>query len=565
MRHAGKKQEGSLKTPNIPQTPAPHLKRPQSCLPYFFIGSLLLPSLYWIAANRAVWPWDQAWYGEVSVELWRSLSRHPLTWPQALLKAFETKAPGIAWVGEFFVPIGRMTGSIDFGLLLSILLTQFCTLALTYLTVLELTSGQILMGVLGVAIAASSPLFIGLSHQYFVEPLQLLGAAYIFWIAAAGARWDRLRILGHLFLATGIGMAAKASTPLYCILPGIIGLVHFSKSSFPVWEKGRTALARQFAFPACGFIVLATSAAWYIRNLSHVLAFIVQSSSGAVALDYGRRASFAVKLQYWLSEMAQNFFPRAPIALAVLLAVAVGLFFLRRRAYQRPSWAALSVIAAATIELLTVLFVFSKNINEETRYLLPLLPSLVIIFTGLLHIFGSPRPVVMVAVLLFAAQWAVVHGQATGLLAPIQGTSNWVRTVDRDARRAEELTRLIQCTTSERTANRYIVDGVEYPWLNANSLSFYAAKEELKSRRRCFYVSLGYAEKDEDKAWQRIFDAKSVYYISVEANAQPKQPDFLNIVSLPTLERVEADRRFVQEPFDSEFSIALFRNTQEIP
>ena len=59
---------------------------------------LLLPSLFWIAKDKAVWLWDQAWYGEVSVDLWYLLIHHPKQWLAALHEAFAIKAPGIAWV-----------------------------------------------------------------------------------------------------------------------------------------------------------------------------------------------------------------------------------------------------------------------------------------------------------------------------------------------------------------------------------------------------------------------------------------------------------------------------------
>ena len=66
--------------------------------PYGICAVLLLPSLYWIARDRAVWLWDQAWYGEVSVDLWYLLVHHPVQWQGAATQAFGIKAPGIAWV-----------------------------------------------------------------------------------------------------------------------------------------------------------------------------------------------------------------------------------------------------------------------------------------------------------------------------------------------------------------------------------------------------------------------------------------------------------------------------------
>ena len=57
--------------------------------------------------------------------------------------------------------------------------------------------------------------------------------------------------------------------------------------------------------------------------------------------------------------------------------------------------------------------------------------------------------------------------------------------------------------------------GVEIPWFNANSASYFSAKQMLKKKFRCYYTSLGYAEKDVNKAWQRLFNFKINYFITL--------------------------------------------------
>ena len=153
--------------------------------PYLIIVLVLSPSMYWIAQDHSVWPWDQAWYGEVSAELWFTLLNSPGNWWPAMMGAFGTKAPGIAWVGQWFVPIGRMLGSMESGLLLSIMIVQFGTLALTYKfgkEFIPISEGAPLLVCLMVG---SAPLFIAMSHQYFTEPLQLFAVTYFYWIAAS--------------------------------------------------------------------------------------------------------------------------------------------------------------------------------------------------------------------------------------------------------------------------------------------------------------------------------------------------------------------------------------------
>ena len=47
--------------------------------PALFAAALVAPSVVWISLDRSIWPWDPAWYGEVSVDLWATL-RHGGNW-----------------------------------------------------------------------------------------------------------------------------------------------------------------------------------------------------------------------------------------------------------------------------------------------------------------------------------------------------------------------------------------------------------------------------------------------------------------------------------------------------
>jgi hypothetical protein len=125
-----------------------------------------------------------------------------------------------------------------------------------------------------------------------------------------------------------------------------------------------------------------------------------------------------------------------------------------------------------------------------------------------------------------------------------------------------EVQRLTRFTCTPQTANRYHISGIELPWLNANSLSFYMAKERLSSKVRCYYVSLGYAQKNVAKALARIDSLNISHYISLDASAHPVPPNFINQVSIPVLQKVRHDKRFVQERFESQLGIIVFRKVE---
>src|ERR1035441_2810272 len=137
---------------------------------YLLVGLFLAPSPLWILRDRQVWPWDQAWYGEVSVNLWYSLTHSLVEWARTMIGGMNSKPPGIVWLGQFFVPLRVILGSVEASLLFSILLTQGTTLLLLFGIGRAMFPESYLIPVAGVTFAASTQLFVGLSHQYFVEP-----------------------------------------------------------------------------------------------------------------------------------------------------------------------------------------------------------------------------------------------------------------------------------------------------------------------------------------------------------------------------------------------------------
>ena len=83
----------------------------------YLVPVALISSLIWIALDKSVWMWDEAIYGKHSVELFYTLSHSPKRWLRLMLNILHEQAPGVSWLGQFFVPLGYLVGSIDAGLL----------------------------------------------------------------------------------------------------------------------------------------------------------------------------------------------------------------------------------------------------------------------------------------------------------------------------------------------------------------------------------------------------------------------------------------------------------------
>lgn len=528
-------------------------------LPFLVASGLLGPSLVWVCRDRAVWPWDPAWYGEVAVQLYYTLRHEPAKWVSAMTHAIGAKAPGVAWWAQLFVPLRRVFGSIDAAFLVSVLATQAMTLLLVWKTGRTLNGGRgVLVPLAGCLLVGSAPLFVGLSHQFFPEPLQALAVAWFFYLALVSRNWPRLRILTHLLGATSVAMLAKSSSPLYCFLPGLIAacnlLPHRFRSSDPP-RQHRLWAALTFTASA-GLFVLTVW--WYRANFGPMMTHVYNSSVGEMALMYGKRAQFREKFAFWTSAMGHALFqPRGFTAALTLVGVQLARAAVRVVREKRLRAGDLLALAAL-VHVLAMLTAFCLSINEESRYLLPGLPALAVLFLWALSGLRT-RLIALGFVALLAYQWVGVQSVAHGFAANTSG-NYWLLPVDPDPAHDEGLKQLIQFTTREdRLVNRYNVVGIELTWFNANSLNYYAEKDRVSSHKRAYYTGLGYAENDVDKAYRRMEDLNAVSFISLAASRQPSPPHPLNAVSLPVLERVSRDDAFVQVPYASEAGVVIFQ------
>lgn len=518
---------------------------------------LLAPSICWVLQDRTVWPWDQAWYGEVTVELYYTLRHNPAGWLAAMAHSIPSKPPGLTWLGQFFVPLGKRIGSVDHALLLVNVLLQFITLMLIYRIGKALSPKQgRTVAVVGCALVAAAPLFVGMSHQYLIEPLQTLAVTWFYYCAIMSPRWGRLCILSHLVAATAVALLAKTTSPLYCLLPGLMGTVQLFRRRPTEDRAGPLTRAVQVCGLLLGLGLLAGAVVWYRVNWEAVRRHAYLSSFGDVALDYGHKDVFLNKLALWFRALQEGpFTPPLFWMGTFLVLVGLAVWWSRPREVElsRQSWASWLALFAG-LHLAAVLATFSFTITEETRFLTPILPAVaVLVMWAVAQLPVRAAGVVFVAVLM--VQWGYVHAITLDLIH-WQGHP-WLVRIDRDPTRADEVTRAVQLTCGQ--ANRYNIVGIELPWCNANSFEYYAAKNKLVRGQHSYYTGLGYAQKDLDKALARIDEVNTAYFISVEEEHQPKPANFVNQVSAPVLAKVREDDRFERLPFVSDLGVVVFQ------
>jgi hypothetical protein len=528
----------------------------QSVWHYLLAAVLLAPSFLWIAVDHRVWPWDQAWYAEVSVDLWYWLNHSPVRWFQTAADQLNLKPPAIVWFGQFFVPMKGVFGSIEMSLLVSIVLAQFVLLLILFRIGGIMSRESRLIAVAGVLFAGGAQLFVGVSHQFFVEAFQAVAVAWAYLVALRAPEWSKSRILLHLAANFAFGLLVKASTPAYCWLPWLycVFVLLRTPSDIPFFSEWKSRSFRAFAIATCALVVLCLL--WYLRHFADVLKHVRDASSGEIALDYGARGTIFQKLKIWIPIVGRSFFsPSLGWACAVALVVAA-VAVLRgspsrlKQAFRLPVIAVLSIVQVASL-----LFLFSTSIAVDARYAYAMLPCLTIVFMTLCA--ALPRKALVAMLLLCGVRWAIVNHAAFAPGTELENQSEWLYQPHRDRGDFEDLTRVVHLTST--LADRYSIIAVEDPRLNANSAAFFAAKNRLITGVRSYYTSLGYAERNLEAAMRRIEDFHVPYVITLATVSQEESPNFVNVVSRPVLERIEHDSRFTLLPLFGEGSILVFR------
>jgi hypothetical protein len=522
----------------------------------FWLVFLIAPSVVWIYRDHSVWPWDQSWYAEVATDLWFWLGHSLRNWAITMSDGLNLKPPGVSWIGQFFVPLAGVFGSVERALLFSILLTQFAWLSILLRIGQEIAPGRRVVAAAGVLLAAASQLFVGLSHQMFVEPLQTAAVAWVFYVAARAVAWPKAKVIIHLAAACILGLLAKATTPVYCVVPCLYcGYLLLRTPKRPDFRAAWADRPTRALILVCGVLGLMCGL-WYVRHLGDVWQHVHDSSSGEVALDYGSRDTVPHKLTLWSRLFVQSFLTPLISWGFLALIVAAGISYaVGRRAQNsggRHSGARLALLSVLQIGL--ILFVFSLNVTVEPRYMLSLLPCAAIIAMQLCAFL--PARLVAVFLVLGVAQWGLVNGSSLGIPIGFTPKSQWLGTTQADRSRYEELQRAVEMTDMP---GRYNIVGVEKPWLNANSAAFFAAKHRLRIGNRGYYTSLGYAQQDTEDAMRRIDSLQPPYIITLAEDWQTGTPDYVNRASLPVLKRIQRNPEFATVPFESQTGIVIFR------
>lgn len=533
----------------------------------FFI---MLPAVIWISYDTSPFGGDQSWYAKASIELYKAWSVSPKVWVREMIRVLEFKAPGIVWIGQFFVPIGLFFGSIDSALMFSILIILALALSLIYLSIHTLSDGQTLTALIGCYFIALSPLFLGLFCQYLTEPMQLLSTAWFIFILSRSLQWAPSLILTQLLSASFFAILAKASTPIYCVIIGgflIFYIFRVKQRNCPwVWMQRSTLLTIFFSIPLIVLTLL-----WYVKNINSVIMHISNASVGSVAAVWGKVDSYWGTLIYWLDASGKwLFFPLTLIIGSAFVATGFLKKLIKKDSVQKH----FSLCAVfSVIQIFVVLLFFSKSDNREPRYLFALLAYIAVVVAWGISQFHKSY-IVLLAAIIIIGNWLIGWGYGLGKIGISTSISDRIKPLDRCGNDAKILNQIVMRTCNESSQHKYLniiaIDPLlKGDWLAPVPADYEAIKLQLFSKINgsCHFGYIGdnFFGASAKKAWESITSLRPTFVIIPNPETYPPLGKVINLAlnkeNFPEIfSKISFGGKFIkEEPLKEDKNIFIFK------
>jgi len=518
---------------------------------------LLVPDIKWALGDQSNWGWDQAYYASETVNLFRVSERGIGEWAAAMAHVTVGRPPLMIWAGQLAVPLRYVFGDVGFALLSLNLLWDASVFWLVFVVSRRMGAGLIEALTALVACGASG-IVIALNHQYLVETPQCAAAAFMMFAAFQIEKRSWLRALSLIVIAAVIGMLSKASSmtfvlPLLCY--GLLALFVTRSRPRPAMRPQDLLLAAIAAGAALALF------AWFRENFAYVAAHFQEATSDDATLNWGHEVHLGPKLSFWISTLAKALSPFLQVSLAmgavILLAMALAASRIRRMKDCSLFEAAIDSGALFVLTLFgtvcATLLAFSLQINEDTRFLISLVPLIAVLLGWSLSVLKI-RALTAAMLVALAAGGLVDHAISFGYNPIGVSGYNYLGPPVSGPNDRQLLTEAVRATCDNGNGGQPNVVAVSYTWLNNGAASFANAKEALlQGSRPCDYIPIRMQERDVAHAIDTILAMKAKYVITVSAEKQHQmeaagEPKFVNVISLPLAEALARDPRFVRTP-----------------
>lgn len=494
------------------------------------LAACLISSAVWILTDRNVWWWDQALYGEATLRLWHTRPLGIAAWMHAIVDVLGGQQPLMTWVGQFLVPLRHLTGDFESAMLFVNVLGAGGTLIIVYYVPRRLGANR-LSSLCGTMVCAGSGLFIGLTHQYLVEMTQCVAAASMIAVAWGSEKRSSVRTSSLVLAAVPLSFLAKASSMTF-VLPML------SYVALAWWiTRGKVRAAFRWSDVVLligATLIAAVAAAWYMVHWQPMVEHFVSATKADFALHWGSPVNLPTKLSYWIVSFSKSLssFAVLSFCLAALVTAALTISMVRLLSRSPGEWAVASIANGSMFALalggtiVATVFAFSLQINEDPRFLLPLVPFLgVLVAWGLSVITNRIIEQLLCCGLIFNA--ALNHSYSHGLDLFNIPPAPYLLRVDTDGNDKVVLSQVVRRTCYREQSARPNLIVVSYPTLNVNSLNFYASKDSYASGYRCSYVSYDSFDPNVAHALDTMRSVRPLYVVTVAPDKQPP-PNFAN-------------------------------------
>jgi hypothetical protein len=332
--------------------------------------------------DLTIFSWDPAFYAERSMDLVNGFNWNtPKLNFYAVIDAISNKPPLLVWVGAvFYLFLGVFTINFPFLFAIAVFTTLNGFLLIKIIYSLTSSTKQ-LKSILALLILFTSPLYLEMSQNYFVEILQVFVILYAINIFTKLKTRSLTWKISNLGIISCLTLLVKIPTLL---LTGPIIAIILVKIIKEKQSKQQEKYVKKDIFLTVTFMVLTIfTLVWYFKNFSSSFGFAKSLSVGELSEMYGARSGLIQKFKLWTNLLLDNVTNNKFIWIFLLLtyfALILHIFLnLKNSKFLIKKYKNEFLF----ITIITIyFFALTMQTNEDPRFLTPLIP--IIILTAIL-------------------------------------------------------------------------------------------------------------------------------------------------------------------------------------
>ena len=383
------------------------------------------------------------------------------------------------------------------------LLLSFLNLILVYKIVYHYYKSYFI-SFLACLILSSNSLFLGLVHEYFVEMPQLFSVTLLYYLITKIKVWHPYTVGLNTISVICYGLIVKISTPLYMFFPSVYILfklipnlkINRNIKTYFVFSLQHNII-NIFYFILSLFMLFIT-VSYYTLHFQDVWSFATSAANGDIAVDYGIKRSFLQTFFDWFSALQTFTISYSIIFYCVILGIIFIILLKANKKFKNQiSKESNEFVLLNLLSFFFILCVFSFQINQDNRYLISV--CLVFNFIIIHYCYVLKNKIVLyLLTLYFVIQYSILNITLLNLY-PVDlskfipdGIGRVV--LNQQYLHKEELFDIIKstCPINSKNENMVIVD---YPELNANTLTYYSTYLNLPYHHKCMYHLAFYLER----------------------------------------------------------------------